>query len=323
VAIDNRTPFEVSALPMLGPEGGEVLLLLLQATFDFHDAVPVVAEEQRPIPFADEYRGDPTASSLRVAGSVCPRKARVDVLVEGHAQPLEPSRRVLLHVRVGDVVKEAVARGEADGLHRAVFQRMPVVYERAAGSPGNLANPVGVAFRHANIVACSGARTPVGFGPLAPWWQPRAYHVGTYDDAWRRERFPLPPRDASPDFHQVAPPDQQCATSPEGRTFELLGFSPHPWRGHIPTLDVPVHLEFDTEQHVTRAEVDTVLMLPDEHRVCLTARLVLPVKRRRPLLAITLGHLTRGYLRARARRKHYVDGRHPDGTDPQPPLFHA
>ena len=32
---------------------------------------------------------------------------------------------------------------------------------------------------------------PVGFGPLAPHWQPRCDFAGTYDQAWQQDRYPV------------------------------------------------------------------------------------------------------------------------------------
>ncbi len=49
---------------------------------------------------------------------------------------------------------------------------------------------------------------PAGFAPLAPVWETRLRHAGTYDERWLAERHPLLPHDFDPRFWQVAPPDQ-------------------------------------------------------------------------------------------------------------------
>jgi hypothetical protein len=43
---------------------------------------------------------------------------------------------------------------------------------------------------------------PVGFGFVAPHWQPRISFGGTYDAAWLRKRAPLLPDDFDPRFFQ-------------------------------------------------------------------------------------------------------------------------
>ena len=48
---------------------------------------------------------------------------------------------------------------------------------------------------------------PVGFGPICRWWQPRSQKAGTYDDAWRNERFPAYPDDFDFAFYNAAHPD--------------------------------------------------------------------------------------------------------------------
>jgi len=48
---------------------------------------------------------------------------------------------------------------------------------------------------------------PEGLGPVAPWWQWRLRHAGTYDDDWHKMRAPRPPHDFQYRFHQVAHPE--------------------------------------------------------------------------------------------------------------------
>lgn len=49
---------------------------------------------------------------------------------------------------------------------------------------------------------------PEGLAPVAPWWSARGRHSGTYDEAWRQTRPPLPPLDFKYDFWQAAPAGQ-------------------------------------------------------------------------------------------------------------------
>jgi hypothetical protein len=50
---------------------------------------------------------------------------------------------------------------------------------------------------------------PVGFGPVARHWQPRARYAGTYDAAWQRQRRPLLPNDFDARYQRAAPVEQQ------------------------------------------------------------------------------------------------------------------
>src|SRR4029079_407151 len=42
---------------------------------------------------------------------------------------------------------------------------------------------------------------PAGFGFIAPTWEPRKRHAGTYDQTWQDTRCPLLPADFSPRFY--------------------------------------------------------------------------------------------------------------------------
>jgi len=52
------------------------------------------------------------------------------------------------------------------------------------------------------------AASPVGLGPVPPFWRQRHRHAGTYDEAWLSDRHPLLPQDFNPQFWQCAPEDQ-------------------------------------------------------------------------------------------------------------------
>jgi len=48
---------------------------------------------------------------------------------------------------------------------------------------------------------------PAGFGPIAPWWEPRVSYQGTFDDHWKTQRLPYWPEDFDYRFHHSAPAD--------------------------------------------------------------------------------------------------------------------
>src|SRR5205823_5975392 len=113
------------------------------------------------------------------------------------------------------------------------FSRMPIAWERSFGgtdpddpSVVDRRNPVGRGVRkrasalhglpapnfedpRAPISNPSKRPIPVGFGPIAPQWQPRSDFAGTYDQAWKNDRYPLLPLDFDSRFLNSAPADQQ------------------------------------------------------------------------------------------------------------------
>ncbi|SDZ69384.1 hypothetical protein SAMN05518854_11238 [Variovorax sp. YR266] len=70
---------------------------------------------------------------------------------------------------------------------------------------------------------------PVGFGPVARFWQPRVALAGTYDDAWRERHAGQPYMDYADDFDerffQYAPADQVVAGGLRGdESLRMSGF---------------------------------------------------------------------------------------------------
>lgn len=68
---------------------------------------------------------------------------------------------------------------------------------------------------------------PQGLGPIPPGWQPRRKHAGTFDDAWRKERWPELPLDHEPEHYNSAHPDLIYPGYLTGNeTIELIGIMP-------------------------------------------------------------------------------------------------
>jgi hypothetical protein len=78
------------------------------------------------------------------------------------------------------------------------------------GNLGGVEPERGMTVKAPQIIPLSGPldKSPVGLGPVAPFWKGRADHAGTYDQNWQDTRHPLLPRDFDPRFWQCAPPDQ-------------------------------------------------------------------------------------------------------------------
>jgi hypothetical protein len=239
----NTSPFVATMFSMPDARGVDTLVIVIKASFALTPA-PKLAEQQRPILAADEYWGDPTSTSLRYPGELHLSKPGTDVIVIGdacapHGQAV-PNLEV--SVRVAERSKRVRVYGErmwvvigkhAQPSRPQPFVRVPIVYERAYGgrTPPDPAgrslaeprNPVGRGFvgdgnlnrmleqllpnidDPDNPLAWLGQTpAPVGLAAIAPSWQPRIAHAGTYDDAWRKHRAPYLPTNFDARFHRVA-----------------------------------------------------------------------------------------------------------------------
>ncbi|MCA9697715.1 MAG: DUF2169 domain-containing protein [Myxococcales bacterium] len=165
----NRSPFVATIAALADARGVDTVVVVVKATFGLPEqpgAQPQLAGEQQPIVLADEYWGDPSASSLRYPSEVHLAKPGADVILVGHAHAPGGQAVTVLDVTVGVAEQSRTLRvyGDrvwTDGGRAAVpslpvpFVRMPLVYERAyggrlLGSPGSThgfeepRNPVGV-----------------------------------------------------------------------------------------------------------------------------------------------------------------------------------
>jgi hypothetical protein len=182
------------------------------------------------------------------------------------------------------------------------FVTMPLVWERAFGGIHEVGegrvlaearNPVGQGLRgkrggsemvgralpnledSQNLIgSISDAPMPVGVGPLAPSWEPRKSRAGTYDKEWQTQRAPYLPHDFNPEFFCVAPPSLHARDGLKGgEPVELLNVSPDGvQRFALPRCDLEVTVYIAGQPERPRMRLETVLLEPEEQRVCLTWR---------------------------------------------------
>jgi hypothetical protein len=263
--VRNETPFTPGMFLFPNEQGVDTLYVVVKATFDIREGRISVARKQRPLVMADEYWGEPGASSLKYANEAHLLKPGTDVVVvgEAHAPRGRPVETCLVSVKVGplhQVVQVFGDRAWRGGLLSPApsapkpFITLPLVYERAFGGTHELnggevlaepSNPVGQGFRGKRsgremveralpnledprhlIGSISDAPKPVGLGPVAPAWMPRKAYAGTYDEQWRARRAPYLPLDFRPGFFHMAPPNL-CAPKglKGGESVELLNLS--------------------------------------------------------------------------------------------------
>ncbi|KIG16421.1 putative exported protein [Enhygromyxa salina] len=272
---------------------------------------PLVRCEQQPPPhFDDVYWGDPATTSLRYEGQSAYARPGTDVYLNGsaHAPHGRPVRQLDVDLAVGPCRVSAHVTGDrvlvnTAGTLRASrpapFVRMPLVWERAYGG-GNIEagasgydprNPLGVGL-YASLEAATNAALPniedprarigqpgsrprpVGFGPVARHWLPRASFAGTYDENWKRTRAPLWPDDFDERFFLAAAPGLRAIPHLQGGESVLMsGMHPEGGFGFVlPTLRLSCKSVFRGQVERVGMRFDALILEPDENRVSLILR---------------------------------------------------
>lgn len=330
--IENLTPFADERAWVRAPDGGEVWLVAVKATFDI--LLPTgdteVANEQPPVLRTPKFHGTPTASSIKYDSDLVYAKQATDIIVVGHAHA--PSGTAVEWLDCGFEVSSVRKRvrvfgdrvwGTLGPQRPQPFVSMPLIWERAFGgideqSPTprtdwHWQNPIGrglvtdgahVTGRSLpnledpnNLISSWRDRPPpANFGVVASHWQPRARFAGTYDERWSRTRRPLAPDDFDLRFFQSASPDQQANGFLKGGEPVKLRHL-HPC-GLISFSLPTMRLEFESRFYDGSRErhppcrLHTVIIEPDHPRVSLVWHSALPCHVKGDLLERTVVSLT-------------------------------
>jgi hypothetical protein len=314
--IDNQTPFYpvMSVLP--NREGVDTLYVVVKATLMLHPKLSL-AVEQVPVTLADEYHADPADSSLKQVSELHIGKPGTEVLLLGRAwAPAgQTAAQTWVTVSVAERQKTLRVLGDRswsqDGTPTAPepFEAMPLVWERAFGGvhavPGSMLaeerNPVGVGFAGrrgaAELVGhpvpnledpatplhqLGQLCTPACFAPSAPHWLPRRAFAGTYDERWQRTRAPYLPTDFDPRFLSCAAPELTFARYLQGNEpVEVRGVTPDgPISFTLPVAHLEVEVRIAGALERPPVNLETILIEPDDNRLCLTWRAALPCDRK-------------------------------------------
>lgn len=307
----NQTGFAGTVFVSPDPDGVDTLYTVVKGTFDLENGLSPAAE-QVPVVLAAEHYGDPAASSIRVPSDVSLIKPGTDVLLLGHAYGPggRPTTYVDVTLMVGPVQRVVRVFGDrfwvasAAGAYASPpepFERMPLVWERAFGGTdrvgsevhGDPRNPVGTGYRapdseipldgfrlpnledpYEPITSWKQRPAPACFAPVAPQWEPRRSYAGTYDERWQRERAPYLPVDFDARFFQLAPPGLVVPGYLRGgEPVEVLGATPEGRLSfRLPALRIEVAHVVAGEWHVRPANLDTVIIEPDDGRLILVWR---------------------------------------------------
>lgn len=292
--LHNFTPFAAQASPSVDAQGRDVLVVCVAGSFVMGEP-PRVAHEQAAASLADVYWGEPGASSLRIAGQTAYHRPGTDIYLEGSAWTAggRPAERSLVEVRVGPCRVTATITGERSWTRGLVglrpsppqpFTRLPLRHEFSAGGPDDPRNPVGRGYASAQAaegqplpaIEAVDARCerwedrppPVGFGPIAPQWQPRLGFAGTYDSQWVEQRAPLWPVDLDPRFFNAAAPGLVATPGlVGGEPVVLEGVSPDgPLAFHLPGLRLRATLQRRSGRRGQAMAFDALALASEERR---------------------------------------------------------
>lgn len=305
---------------------------MLKASFTWDETGQTHPAETEAIVERDQYAGDPATSGLSRAAEIGPPKKRVDVLLAGSLAFGRPTTEGTAVLALGQRIKKVVSLvgmrvwepglvAEAIPSKPRPVTRLPILWERSFGGTDpedrtclERRNPVGsgVARRAASLHGREapnfehpdhGLRSwkdrppPIGFGPIASHWHPRALHAGTYTETWMKEENPAAPEDFDAGFYNVAPEDQQVADYLPGERVLLLGMTVScQERFALPVFSQPVRFLTRDELREDVLSVDTIIIEPERHRLTLLARAAIAVPNVLALRQIVIGALTRAQL---------------------------
>lgn len=233
------------------------------------------------------------------------------VKAQAYAPQGRPTRRVDVGLRVGGLEKTFSVVGPRVWVHGWTgtnssdpleFVVQPISYDTAFGGtdvepePPNrietyFPNPAGIGFckfkknldgmrmplteeRGAPIREPMGSYTPMALGPIGRSWAPRFRYAGTYDARWQETKLPFLPDDFDFHYFQAAPPDQTMPYPAGGEPIALVNLSREGRLvSELPRTKVFVTFLRKKGRVVeVAANLDTVLIEPDDNRLCLTWR---------------------------------------------------
>lgn len=309
----NVTPFAAAILPAQDRDGRDLAVAAVKATFLFtaRGEVSRAPPDAQPLVLAaDAHFGDPATTSVRVAGDATPAKPGTDVAVVGHAYG-RGRKEIEAGFQLRDLRKTVVVSGPRQWVAGfpvviagpVAFERVPLRYEQAFGGTSEDAgrpapfpeNPVGVGFakalvdraplpaveaRNGRVRAPRDHPSPGGLGFVPQGWRQRSRFAGTFDGAWEKGRRPLFPEDLDERFWNAVPQDQVLRPKLAGGE-RLVLLAVHPDAETV-TLTVP-RVALTATFRIRHADTtlpmtaDTLLVEPDEGRLAITYRAILPV----------------------------------------------
>ncbi len=323
------TEATVELLPRLAPSG-EIVVVVVKQRFVATPAGKAVRAPGAKVNVVDVPWDEdaPETSSIRLPSDLCVQKPGTDVLVAGSAVApgRKPVRQLDVALQAGPIRKAVRVYGPRAWYKGVVglalsapepFEELPLRWEHAWGGrddsdpkkpleeprnplgrgvardPSKLVHQLGPAIEDlVHPVGAGRSPAPAGVGPIGRHFMPRRKYAGTYDEAWRKTRMPLPPADFDPRFEQAAPPDQIAPGHLRGGEPVALvnACADGPLAFELPRLAFFVGARVDGAMVEHRTAMDTLVLFPGERAFEMTWRAVVPVPRRAERLAYIQVH---------------------------------
>lgn len=297
-------PNKLGLLTKVFENDGEVYLVVtLLVFFPFGSPRSLLHEQSLWTFAAAELGGDAILDE-------CMPKLRGELLVTGRCFTAGgvPRPACSVRVQIGAIDKTLYVVGNRRfGLlgmtEPEPFTEMPITWQNAFGGEGYAPNPLGKGFAPVrgddgavhplpnvedpkHLIRSPGDRpAPAGFGSYDPTWPQRFSKVGTYDEAWLKERYPEVARDFDWSYYNTAPPDQQIEGYFRGdEAFVIENMHPDKPRieGVLPGVATRCFINQKTDDgEVFREAVmrlDTVRLFPDKERGVLVYRGTLKIR---------------------------------------------
>lgn len=120
----------------------------------------------------------------------------------------------------------------------------------------------------------------VGLGVVGRWWQPRRMLAGTYDEEWKKSRWPGLPEDFDFQYWNAAPTDQQIDYPQGGERVVLAGLHPSgEVRFRLPRLQLKLLLHLEAGVPLFKPLVtDTIIFDFQTYELALVQRAVVAAR---------------------------------------------
>jgi hypothetical protein len=201
--------------------------VIAKATFAFAPEAAMPRAEPQEIFVAEVHHGAHAPTTVRFASDCAPHLERADVVFTGYAHAPHGTVVQTMPVRITIFDGAQVLLDKALRVQGASpFQRMPIVYERAAGGADGQENPIGVATNAATIVDPRDPSQPAGFGPIARAWPARRRLLGDTPSSALEGAILEIPDGFDWSYFQSAPPDQRIGYLRGGEVIVLQGLHP-------------------------------------------------------------------------------------------------
>lgn len=188
------------------------ITVIVKASFAFTPGAAMWRTEPQEILRAEAHHGKNPARSVRFTGDLAPYLGRADVLFTGDAHAPDGAHVESLPVRLAVFGASGCALDKRLLVRdKKPFQRMPLVYEKAARGANGWENPFGIdaSDGEARVLDPQDPARPAGLGPIARAWPVRKRLLGKT----RRETLEGPnaeiPAGFDWSYFQAAPPDQR------------------------------------------------------------------------------------------------------------------